>query len=51
MIDLAITRLRNCADWHMQQSEKQERLGNKEKAERHDIIAFRLFRQARDLAG
>ena len=50
-MELAIIRLRNCADWHMQQSEKQERLGNKQKAERHDIIAFGLFKRAHDLAG
>ena len=41
--------LANCAAWHTQQSEKQARLGNHSKAERHDIIAFILFRKAHDL--
>jgi hypothetical protein len=41
--------LRNVARWHNDRADEAIRAGNKAAAERHETIAFRLFREARDL--
>lgn len=42
------TRLANCAEWHFERAEHCERNGNEIDAERHHLIAFRLFRAAHE---
>ena len=43
------TQLENCASWHMERAEMATKHGDTFAAERHDMIAFRLFREAHEL--
>lgn len=41
--------LRNCASWHIEKRDHHEAKGERTIAERHDMIAFRLFKRAREI--
>lgn len=41
--------LRNVASWHMEMSEKVSGRNHRIHAERHEAIAFHLFKRAREL--
>lgn len=49
--DQRVIVLRNVAAWHVDRHEEAARAGKTEIAERHDAIAYRLFKQARELGG
>lgn len=44
------TQLENCAVWHMAEMDRALAQGNSVKAEHHDMLAFRLFREAHELS-
>lgn len=43
--------LRNVASWHTDRAEAARAEGRTDAAERHDTIAYRLFKEARALRG
>jgi hypothetical protein len=44
-----IIRLENCGTWHVERADAALKSGQTEVAQRHDLVAFRLFRQVHEL--